>query len=392
MSASVPIVKHLQDWCRESLRDLWSPPKGNIPALDVLRALAIMMVFCGHFAVDFQATGAVDRFPLFYWSWAGVDLFFVLSGALIGAQLWKELQRTESLNIGRFLLRRGLRIWPLYFSFVAFGAAEVWLNVPGHGRVWPDVFCVSNYFQNNQVSGGWSLSTEEQFYILAPVALWGLSRILKLRTLWVAGASAMLVCILSRAFTISHSILNEQDLRQQLYFPIHTHADGLGMGVLIAWWWVFLPHRVAWFRWRGIVAGSMIIGGALLYALDRLLFNYTSLALIFGAVTLLGAALRRTPRLLRWRGFYPISRLSYGIYLNHFVLLKWLAKPLLPWRVAGGNTAFFLLLIPSFLVCMLFATFTFQLIEWPFLRLRSRWLRTSRTARDSESSNVGAVA
>src|SRR5436305_13199738 len=112
-------------WWRASLHDLTHRPAGNIAALDVLRALAIVLVFSGHFGDEFQAVPKVAHFPVFYWSWTGVDLFFVLSGALIGSQLWKELQRTGHIRIGRFLLRRGFRIWPLYFSLAAFLIAQV---------------------------------------------------------------------------------------------------------------------------------------------------------------------------------------------------------------------------------------------------------------------------
>ena len=108
--------------------------------------------------------------PFVRWGWTGVDLFFVLSGLLIGTQLWRELDRTGDIRVGRFLLRRGLRIWPLYTSLVVSIFGEVvFLGRDGSG-LWSDAAYLSNYF-HCQIGGSWSLSTEEQFYILAPISL-----------------------------------------------------------------------------------------------------------------------------------------------------------------------------------------------------------------------------
>src|SRR5208283_1608063 len=109
--------------------------------------------------------------------WSGVDLFFVLSGFLIGGQLWKELNRTGDIHIGRFILRRGLRIWPFYYFFIlVVGSVTLAQGKPISGFL-ADIFCVSNYF-HNKISGGWSLSTEEQFYIMFPVLLYLGSRVI----------------------------------------------------------------------------------------------------------------------------------------------------------------------------------------------------------------------
>src|SRR5262249_16177994 len=115
---------------------------------------------------------SVWSFTLFRYGWTGVDLFFVLSGFLIGRQLQRELQRRGTVDVPRFLLRRGLRIWPLYFAWVAFLALAL-----GKCRgIAPDLVFLSNYIQG-RVSGGWSLSTEEQFYLVVPFLLLGAHRL-----------------------------------------------------------------------------------------------------------------------------------------------------------------------------------------------------------------------
>jgi len=96
-----------------SLAELWSPPSNQISFLDGLRSIAILLVINLHFSAEFSSIHGdnfYSRLPFVINGWVGVDLFFVLSGFFIGGQLWKELQRSGTISIGRFILRRGLRI------------------------------------------------------------------------------------------------------------------------------------------------------------------------------------------------------------------------------------------------------------------------------------------
>lgn len=364
--------------CREGLDDLFHPPQANIAALDVLRSAAILLVFTGHYAGQFQAAPVIPNFRLLRWGWTGVDLFFVLSGLLIGSQLWKELGRTGRIRIGHFLLRRGLRIWPLYFSFVIFTAATLYFRGGSVASIWPDGFFLSNLFPG-QLAGGWSLSTEEQFYVIAPILLSLFALKLLPRRMWVVPCVAITALVLARAWVIAHSYLLEVDLRGELYFPIYTHADGLAVGVFLAWLSIF--HK-AWLRSKKFVvmaAATMLACGFVLYSVNSLLMNFTALGLIYGSLELYGISALPLLGILRSRVFYFVSRLSFGLYLNHIGMLVLMHHWFSGWSsrgIFGSWAVYFLCLAASLFV----AAITFLLIEWPFLRIRARWVDHHRLA------------
>jgi peptidoglycan/LPS O-acetylase OafA/YrhL len=344
-----------------------------MPVLDVLRSCAILLVFAGHFAGMFNAAPWLLASPVVYYGWTGVDLFFVLSGVLIGTQLWRELARTGDIRVGRFLLRRGLRIWPLYFSFVALVAAEVVLIGRSGSGLWADATYLSNYF-HCQIGGSWSLSTEEQFYILAPLSLVAFKRVLKPGRMWIVPVAALLLVNLTRAVTVWHSTLGEAALRQALYFPIHTHADGLALGMLLSWAAIMRLKWITSAAARWLIAIAMFGAGVLVYRIMPVVTNFTAIGLIYGSFTLIGMAATRLPAALKWHGFYVISRLSFSMYLNHFGLLDHLSAYMGGWRKSGGEPAFWACGAISLLLSISLAGLTFLLIEWPFLRLRSFWM------------------
>jgi peptidoglycan/LPS O-acetylase OafA/YrhL len=369
-----------EQWPARALRSLFVPPPGTFPSLDAFRTAAIVLVIGNHLAVAGSelAPSPVWGFTLFRYGWTGVDLFFVLSGFLIGRQLQRELQRTGGVAVPRFLLRRGLRIWPLYFAWVAFLALAL-----GKWRgIWPDLVFLSNYIQG-QVSGGWSLSTEEQFYLLVPLLLLGVQR------LWGPRGQAWVPIVLLALMPMVRAVVLQgrgEAGFDRIYAPIHTHCDGLLVGLFLAWLSVARPaalgpeQRHPW-RWP-LVA---IVAGFALREIDRPLFSFTGLGLIYGGLVTLG--LRAGPRvrsLTAWRGFHVLSRLSFGMYLNHFEVLPRILPRLTRALVAVVGTGWVLaagVFLIAVLSSALVASITFVLIEEPFLALRERWEARHRPAR-----------
>src|SRR5262249_44717454 len=134
-----------------SLEDLMS---GNLrrPELDVLRCAAVVLVLFRHLEALPQSVPAVFRVPtrvLFEVGWTGVDLFFVLSGFLVAGLLFREVQEHGRIDIKRFLIRRGLKIYPGFYCLIGatVGIAVVhgW-NLPWN-RILSEVFFVQNYHQ-----------------------------------------------------------------------------------------------------------------------------------------------------------------------------------------------------------------------------------------------------
>jgi peptidoglycan/LPS O-acetylase OafA/YrhL len=369
---------------RSGLHELLHGSPATIPALDALRSLAILLVFSTHaywfFSDQSKTSLAISKFPLFLFGWTGVDLFFVLSGYLIGRQLWRELQRTGDIRIGRFLLRRGLRIWPYYFAFCAALILITWSPIK---PFWPDLVFLSNYFLGC-VSGGWSLSTEEQFYLFVPALLFVMIRVLRLSRQWIVLLALLLVLPIIRAVVLSRYGAHQhggEDLEFVTYAPFHTHADGLLAGLLLSWLSVIHPATTAarsFLRNIGVPA-LLAAAGLILRAINPDLFAFSGLAAVFAGATLF--VLRDRSWLTHVTGlrvFHVLSRLSYSMYLNHFQIIALLApwlwgaargRPPTVWVFLGG---YFLTLVLSLAI----ASITFVTIEWPFIRLRDRWLRT----------------
>src|SRR5437868_3911525 len=145
------------------------------PGLDLLRALAIIIVVIYHAGImGFPLPGRVHRF-----GWIGVDLFFVLSGYLIGGQLLAPLATNQRIALGRFLTRRALRILPAYLVVLTiYLFLPSWREYPEMSPPWKFLISVQNIglHGGTAFSHAWSLAVEDQFYLLLPLVLLVLNR------------------------------------------------------------------------------------------------------------------------------------------------------------------------------------------------------------------------
>jgi peptidoglycan/LPS O-acetylase OafA/YrhL len=303
----------------------------------------------------------------------------VLSGYLIGRQLWAEYNRRNTIDVPVFLVRRGLRIWPYYFAFIAWAMLS---SGEPFSRYIPDVFFFSNYVDNG-ISGGWSLSTEEQFYILVPLLILATAKYCPLDRQWTLWLALLALLPVFRYFTLSQyggPIVDPLPVHL-IYTPFHTHSDGLFAGLLIGWVSVMRPEFLAPTSFGRNVATLVcfVVAGAFFRIADKFLFAYTGLALIFaGLVIFVLRDKTLFSKLVDNRIFYILSRLSYAMYLNHFAILAWALPALVVWlqrnQLASGHAGFAIAYCAILGMSIGFAVLTFVAIESPFLRLRDRWL------------------
>jgi peptidoglycan/LPS O-acetylase OafA/YrhL len=295
--------------------------------------------------------------------------------------------------VKRFILRRGYRIWPLYFFFLILPA----LVTAGQTFRWPDWVFLSNYF-TGALPGGWSLSTEEQFYISIPLLMVALRGVVKGSAWFLVLLGLLGAEIVGRYFAVTELAsqgMSRPDIALTTRYNFHLHFAGLIVGLMIA---LLSQLRPEWFRrtegrfsWRGFAVffGAAVVAVGLRSFTDQV-FSYLSLALLFGGATiwvLWDASFLSRP--LKSHLFYVISRLAFGMYLNHiFVLIltrPWVGEALVK---AFGNpsVAYAVGLTLTIVVSVFAAAVTFVLVEHPFLQMRERWLEGSRAqVRESRS-------
>jgi peptidoglycan/LPS O-acetylase OafA/YrhL len=389
-------------WPWAPLHELMHRPSSQLPALDGLRAIAVLLVICDHWRSDWIDIAhlpslPIMKFPSFYWGWTGVDLFFVLSGFLIGKQLWAELYRTGTISISAFVIRRGLRIWPLYYATMIVLTV---LNLPG-APSWSDWVMLSNYFISHY-GRGWSLSTEEQFYLLMPTLLLLLNRFVPRKTWPICIAAILPLVVVTRYFTfrtfaaqgIDHAFISGR----LMYAPFHLHCEPLLAGLLIGWVTVrrptwLQPGETGTIARRAIAIGACVaIVGLALRALQREAFPYFALASVYGAAMCISLADRSIlTAALRWPVWYPIARLSFGMYLNHLMVPEVNARVIAltsGWFSQSPSLAFVAGLGISVVLSALTAAITYVAIEYPGLALRDRILASRREVRSPAVSVV----
>lgn len=350
----------------------------RIYSLDVLRGLAVLLVLFRHLPSE-NASGAL----LFVQAigWTGVDLFFVLSGFLISGLLFNEFDRTGTLDLKRFWLRRGMKIWPSYF--LTYGAAMM-LTIIATGNLGLLKSKASNYIfiQNYMPNGArwnhsWSIAIEEHFYLTLPVLLlvFASARFKGLLRVGLVVCVAILCLRLILFFAGDSAWPN-------FYYPSHMRVDSLCFGVMLSYLYQykrasFLQAAMFWPLFLGL---SPLLVVAYLFPLEHSAVSYTVgftlFYLIYGGLVV---AARGYPdvgksgplRLLALMGVY-----SYTVYLAHSVVYELpgtngLRLIVISQFGAFGDRVLF------FILSIFLGVLISHLIERPFLRLRARWLSGS---------------
>lgn len=223
---------------------------GRHHGLDTLRAIAISLVFLFHRAGNMPS--ALQRIAHF--GWMGVDLFFVLSGYLIGTQLLRPYAAGSRPLWRDFYRRRLYRVLPAYLAvLLLYLLVPVWREAPHLSPMWQFLTFTENLFvdyANNQAfSHVWSLCVEEHFYLVLPLLVGLLMWRPSFAKAAITAGAMVLVGIGLRA-AVLHYVLrpltpgtDEFGLAyiEQIYYPTWTRLDGLIAGVVMATVRIFRP-------------------------------------------------------------------------------------------------------------------------------------------------------
>ncbi len=326
--------------------------------------------------------------PDFSWlsrfGWAGVDIFFVLSGFLIGAQVFKPLQRGEPMSFGRFYARRAWRILPAFAVVLTLYTCFPDLReAPGLQPWWQfatfTVNLLIDYERNQAFSHAWSLCVEEHFYLVFPLLAYTLTRrpsVLKCVGVWAVVVA--LGIVLRGGVWLHDAAMNTQRnwFIEDIYYPTWMRADGLLVGVMLAALRVYRPQT--WARWQErsnicLLGGLATCGLAFWLFRDRtgLLANTLGWPLLssgFGLLVIAGADPRSV--IGRWPlpGAGWIATISYSLYLSHKITFHLVKVKVVPWMPHSGA----LLFATYALAALVGGAALHYLVERPFLRWRDR--------------------
>jgi peptidoglycan/LPS O-acetylase OafA/YrhL len=363
--------------------------RGRSVQLDVIRAAAILLVIGAHLTIA-TPVGIVGLIAGIWHEWGGfgVPLFFTLSGYLVGGLLISELRRRGSIDITRFLIRRGLKIYPAYFVFLAYLVAmptlKATVTLPTlFSDYWPNVVFLQNYIGPNPAGHTWSLAVEEHFYLTLPFLLLAFIRLRLWRWIALLCLLAPLVGTLARMISAA---LGDPYIHN---FPstmaaTHLCVDGLLVGVGVRALAEFSPDRFAslhaW-RWPLLVAGLAIAAVA---ALPMSTFMGVPLLRILPITATSATALLIGVLHLRLAGWGPsavawIGKYSYGIYLWHVTIIGFVGHFIATWPGEGQIAHWVIAATLTTAAAVLFGAFMSHLVEWPVLALRDR-LFPSRSA------------
>ena len=366
------------------------------PGLDLLRALAIVVVVVYHAALfGFKLPGRVDRF-----GWIGVDLFFVLSGYLIGGQLLASLARDQRIKLGRFFTRRALRIMPAYFVVLAiYFLLPAWREYPEMSQpLWKFLLSVQNIALHGGTafSHAWSLAVEDQFYLALPFLLLFLYHrpraAIIVPCLIVVGGIALRAFLAARNSSVDGGV-SFRAFQAWIYYPTWTRLDSLVFGVVLAAiqrfrpnWWQRLINFAPWL-WLtalGLIVYALYLGETENLTVVACVWQFPLIAV--GMAAMLVCAV--SPQLPLCRVAIPgtafIASIAYSAYLIQKLIIHGVEQ-------FCANHSIDLTSVPALVgveLCVyIAATILFLSIERPFLLLRRRFappveprLRQSREA------------
>lgn len=353
----------------------------RVPQLDLLRALAVLLVVGNHLTVCppevnfyvYKFTEAWNR-----GGWVGVDLFFVLSGFLISGLLFREYQKTGDLRIKRFLVRRGLKIYPAFWVLIAITCAVAAFYDIGFYRfgLLGELFFVQNYAPHLW-EHTWTLAVEEHFYVGLCALFFVLLRFKKsgadnpFRSIPLIFAVLAVVCLSFRFLTEAFFAFQYERSIEST----HLRLDSLFFGVLISYLWHFKNLADSEFikKYKTFIgmAGALLLVPAFIFPLETHYWIATfglTLFYVGGGMLLIFGLKADVSKIPFADSIARVGTFSYSIYLWNVPVHNWFGKWLLN---STGN--WFLYASVYFIATFAIGIVTAKIIERPVLRIRDKY-------------------
>ncbi|MGC2235019.1 MAG: acyltransferase [Pyrinomonadaceae bacterium] len=353
---------------------------GRLSQIDFLRAIAVFLVIGNHMAVCPPEVSGFFNLVTGIWNqggWVGVDLFFVLSGFLISGLLFREYKKYDRLNIKKFLVRRGFKIYPPFWFLIFTTLAIVLLSHEKPYRLGflDEMLFIQNY-EPSIWNHTWSLAVEEHFYIFLSLLFFVLLVVKKEKSgnpftaiPWFFAAVAV-VCLAFRLITA-------------VYVPFeygvhicqtHLRIDSLFFGVFLAYFWHFgnLSENKFLIKYKFFIGltGAGLLLPAFIFEVQTASWIWVAGLTLFylGSGLLLLVLLKSdTDENAFVKFFAELGKYSYSIYLWNLPIHFWLTKFT---NLAAEN--WFLYTLIYWTGTLVLGVVSAKLIEYPFLRLRDK--------------------
>ena len=404
------------------LNRLFKRPKNNYKAIDGIRAIAVLWVIFFHSwlfqYLDFKDVGeSIFNYPYLIWITKGdlgVDLFFVISGFLIGTILFKELKRTGKLNFKNFYLRRFLRLLPVYIFAMILGL--YFIEGDSWKSAWSNLLYINNYVNGSYMGWTWSLAIEEQFYIIIPFLIAFVIPKFKnkvpvflfLALLCIGMTYYYSVEIFGFKVPFDSEFLDDKwkDWFWGYYMLTHLRYGGLLSGVIGAYLNVYHQESIQNFfskkrytstiifvlsmivfmvissvslgQWTNL--SSSIFDGynsnipRFYEVVHREIFSYAVVFIIFSCLYSNSKIVKPVNSFLSSKVFYPLAQISYSAYLFHEMFMFWFF-PKFNLYAEGFLSNLEIVMANSIisLVIIVFAsTLMYLFVEQPFQDLKSK--------------------
>ena len=328
--------------------------------------------------MGFPLAGRVHRF-----GWIGVDLFFVLSGYLIGGQLLAPVARHQSIKLGRFFARRALRILPAYLVVLAiYFFLPSWREYPEMFPLWKFLLSVQNIGLRGGTafSHAWSLAVEDQFYLILPFVLLLIWR--SRPAAFIVPCAIVLGGIALRGFIAMQNLgdngVSFRGYQTWIYYATWTRLDPLVFGVALAAlakfrprWWAALINLAPWLWLPALatLAFALYLGETETMTVATCVWQFPLIGV--GMAGLLVSVV--SPRLPLSRTPIPgaafIASIAYSAYLLQKLVIHFVAQFCATRGIEATSAGALIGVQISIYVA---ATVLFFAVERPFLQLRHR--------------------